>query len=544
MIREELDRALSVLDDRLPDGDFLVLVRRAFGDRRVVLVRGDVENVAGRSAEALEGPTERWIERVHPDDRTLLRDRLERLPRVDRLRLEYRVRSGGGDVRWIREDLRVSRAGARGTPEVVGILRDVTFERTMRARVARLEKELWRSKRLEAVGAVAGGVAHDFNNLLTVILGSADLLRHEPELAESTREDVRGIREAATRGLELVRKILDFAAREPGRVAPLDPADLVGNLEEILRRVVGARVDLSIDTAGECGPVAVDRAHLEQILLNLASNAGEAMPAGGSLVVRISSETVEEERTLEVGRLDPGRYTRITVEDTGRGIAPEVRTRLFEPFISTKERQQGDRPGGFGLSTVLGVVRRYGGGIRVESELGRGSAFHVYLPEHEQEETKAVSRVRARGGVEAPDAGSARILVVDDDPGVRKVVRRMLEREGHSVATAGSAAEGVRIFDRVRPPFDLLLTDVVLPDRSGHDLWRAVERRVPGLPVVFMSGYDRDTVTGEGVPVPDAQLLAKPVTARTLREAVQAALDRARGADADDELADAEEAGG
>ncbi|MFP3949453.1 MAG: ATP-binding protein [Gemmatimonadota bacterium] len=520
MIRDELRRALEILGDRLPDGDLVLLVRRAFGDRGVTFIRGDVERVTGLPAAAFEASTDRWLQIVHPEDRLSVREQLQHSRDADETRLEYRVLDPGGGVRWLRERLKVIRTAPGAPPEVVGILRDITFERTARSRISGLEKELWRSRRMEAIGSMTTGIAHDFNNLLTVILASADLLRHESEIPDDAMEDVRVLREAALRGTELVQQILRFGSERRRSVEAVRLDELVEDLEGILERVVGSGIDLSVDLPEEAWPVRADRTHLEQILLNLASNARDAMPGSGALAIRVENHTMNDRLDTEGGTLRPGRYVRLTVRDTGTGMTPEVRDRMFEPFFSTKA-EPGGRSGGFGLSTVLRLVRGYGGGIRIRSEEGQGSEFRVYLPVREREE-EVVREFLLGGTVGAPDPGGARILLVDGDPAVRRAVERILEREGHTVVTAGTVKEGLQAFDRVRPPFDLLVTDVVLPDRSGHDLWRAVRRRVDDIPVVFVTGFDPETVAAEGIAPSDGSAhLTKPLNPRELRKTVE-----------------------
>ncbi|MDX1566827.1 MAG: ATP-binding protein [Longimicrobiales bacterium] len=519
MIRDELSRALEILGDRLPDGDLVLLVRRAFGDRGVTFIRGDVERVTGHPASAFEASTERWLEIVHPEDRQTLREQLQRSRDTDETRIEYRVVDPRGGVRWLRERLKVIRTGPGAPPEVVGILRDITFERTARSRISGLEKELRRSRRMEAVGSMTSGIAHDFNNLLTVILASADLLRHDESIPDEAMEDVRVLREAAHRGAELVQQILRFASERRKSVETVRLGEIVEDLDGILEKVVGSRIEVSVELPEESWPVRAHRTHLEQIILNLASNARDAIPGSGELVVRVENHTLEGRLDAEGSTLGTGRYVRLTVRDTGTGMSPDVKSRVFEPFFSTKG-ESGERSGGFGLPTVLRLVRGYGGGIRVRSEEGRGSEFQIYLPV--REETDAPIRGEWIGGVmDAPAPDRARILLVDGDPAVRSAMERILEREGHSVVTAGTAAEGLQAFDRVRPAFDLLVTDVVLPDRSGHDLWRAVRKRVEDLPVVFVSGYDRETMAAEGVtPTSGSAFLRKPLNPRDLRETV------------------------
>lgn len=545
MIRDDLRRALEVLGDRLPRGRVVVLVRRAFGDHAVSFIRGDVEKVTGHPAGTFEAPTREWMEIVHPADRDAVRERLDDLPGRERLRLEYRVRCPDGGVRWLREDLTVDRKAPGAPPEVVGVLTDGTVERSVQGRLSRLQAELWRARKMESVGKVAAEVAHDFNNLLTVILASCDLLRHDPGLPEEATEETRVIRESAIRGRELVSRILSFASRLPGGGSALDLSEGLAEMREILDRVAGGSVSLEIELPeGEGWPVMVDQAHAEQVVLNLVDNARDAMPAGGELAITVRHLETEERIAVKGDALEPGRWVELAVSDTGSGIADHIRERVFEPFYSTKEEREG--AGGFGLATVLRIVQGYGGGVRVETEEDRGTTFRVFFPVREAGAVAGAADLQpVESGLQIEESGGdrLRILVVDDDADVRSVVERILEREGHSVAGVASAGEALRAFDRVRPSFDLLLADVVLPERSGPAVHRALARRVGDLPVVFMSGYGRERAIQEGMVDVEAFFLQKPFPPNELLRVVREVEHRLRGRDRPG-LADAGEAGG
>jgi len=525
VIRDELRRALETVGGALPGGEVVVLMRRAFGDRGITFIRGDVEGVTGRDATCFEGPLEGWLEILHPDDREGVEERLATLPHAERLRLEYRiVQPGEGGTRWIREHLRTIRSKEGAPPEVVGLLTDVSFARTAGAKIAHLEDDLWRARRLESVGNVTTGIAHDFNNLLTVVLASTDLLRSLPEMPGEAIEDIHAIREAVGRGRRLVRQLLSFASRTPGESDGVSLGRAVRDLEAILAKTLGTKVELAIEIEAELWEVAVDRAHLEQVVFNLVVNAAEAMRGPGAVSVEVANEEVEEDLELDRGRLRSGRHLRLTVRDTGPGIAPEERARVFEPFYSTKERE---RAGGLGLATVARIVAGYGGAIRLETEVGEGTAFHLYFPVRE-DASHATREIQVAGSVEEPRDGGARILVVEDDPLVQSEVERILVRQGHSVVVASTAGDGLQVFDRVRPPFDLLIADVLLPDRSGPHLHRALLRRVPDLPAIFLSERGREEAAREGFESDRGVLLDKPFDAEELLRAVAARVSPVR----------------
>jgi len=531
VIRDELRRALDALGDHLPGGRVVVLVRRAFGDHGVTYLAGDVERVTGHPPSVYEAPTREWIEVVHPGDRDTVLERLADLPDRERRRLEYRVRRPDGGVRWVREELSVTRKGPGAPPEVVGVLTDVTGERTAQGRMSRLEAELWRARKMEALGKVSAEIAHDFNNLLTAILASADLLRQGEGLRTEDEEDVRVIRESALRGRDLVRRVLSFSSRVPGTPSETELSHTVEALEPILERVVGERVELATEIDGDIRPVSVDRARIEQVVFNLVENAREAIPGEGRVRLVVRNVESEEALPVEGGELSPGRWVEVSVRDTGVGISDETRERIFEPYFSTKGERAGT--GGFGLATVLRIVQAHGGGVRLESEPGRGTVFRIFLPVRSGE-SGAVPGLgdepTPRPPGVAPGSG-LRILVVDDDEDVRDVVERILVREGHSVVSVGTAADALQAFDRLPEDFDLLVADVMLPDRSGPDVHRALERRVGTLPVIYLSGHGVDRAVREGMDEGGAVFLHKPFAPDELIDPVSEVARRLRARD-------------
>ncbi|MBW3534850.1 MAG: response regulator [Gemmatimonadetes bacterium] len=510
--------ALDALNDALPAEGAVVYARSFEGE--MLQVAGDVRRLTGHEAADLRGGPERWWSRVHREDRDAARAASRDLRPGESVTVEYRLMRPSGGESWVRDVmLALPEEGGGG---IAGTLVGVGLERSFRAQIAALEARIWESQRLESLGALSGSVAHDFNNLLTTILSSAQLLDSQnEELSREARRDLHLIQDAARRGAGLVRQILHFASRRPAEPGPLDVNDVVSGLEPILRRRIGSDVVLDVRYGSALPVITGDTARLEQVLLNLVVNAHEATPAGGDIKVETAFERVEEPLLVE-GESSPlptGSYVRISVRDSGTGIPLAARARIFEPFFSTKRSRGGS---GLGLSTVQRVVHAQGGGIRIETDPGRGTCFKVYLPARPSAvpaELRAATLAEPRGGF--------RILVVEDDEGVRSLLERMLVRDGHAVVGAESATEAIRSFDRARPPFDVLLADVVLVGRSGPDVVKALRRRAPDLAVVYVSGMGHDSARARGVDSREI-FLAKPFSEAELRDALARARERSR----------------
>jgi two-component system, cell cycle sensor histidine kinase and response regulator CckA len=375
-----------------------------------------------------------------------------------------------------------------------------------------LEEQMQQSQRLESLGLLAGGVAHDFNNLLAVILNYARFA--EPEIHDAeVREDVRQIRLAATRAAELTKQLLAFSRREVIHPRVIEPNKLVADLEKLLRRTLGEDIELTTGFAAGLPPVKADPTKLEQVLLNLAVNARDAMPNGGTLRVETSAVDLEG-AAAEAEGLAPGLYVVLAVTDSGCGMSPEVAAHVFEPFFTTKERGKGT---GLGLATVYGIVKQAGGGIALQSERGVGTAFRVFLPASAEEADSDGTSV-------APAGGRETILVAEDEPAVRELTRRILQTAGYSVLTAGSGDEALAVAAANGGPIQLLLTDLVMPGMSGKQLAQRFRTERPDCRVLYMSGYFDDVVAEKGVFRAEVAFLAKPFSREDLLGRIRAVL--------------------
>jgi PAS domain S-box-containing protein len=394
---------------------------------------------------------------------------------------------------------------------------DVSKALDERARAAEAlretEAQLRHSQKLEALGQLAGGVAHDFNNLLSVILSLSDLLltartRDDPEHA-----DLSDIKSAGERAADLTRQLLAFSRKQVMQPRTLDLNEVVGGLESILRRLIGEDVSMTLALDAALPAVRADPTLLTQVVMNLVVNARDAMPRGGRLVVRTESRTAHVEHGPS--EVPPGEYVCLVVVDEGAGIAPSVREHLFEPFFTTKPRGKGT---GLGLSTSYGIARQSGGTMTVESIEGQGATFVVWLPV-ELEPSPSMKSVALPVRHESQGV----ILLVEDEPLVRDVAQRVLERAGYTLKVAGSAEEAL-LHAPGLGDFDLLVTDVVMPGRSGRELADALLEQRPQLRVLFMSGYTEDMVVKRGVLEGQMALLQKPFTPDSLLAAVRHAL--------------------
>jgi len=398
-----------------------------------------------------------------------------------------------------------------GESQVLCFVVDLTERRN-------LENQMRQAQKLESIGLLAGGVAHDFNNLLTVIIGYSDLLRGEVGGAERWREPVEQISGAANRAAALTRQLLTFSRRNTGQPRTISLSRTVGDLESMLRRLIGEDIEIILTSEGGRLFIFADGGLIEQVVLNLALNARDAMPEGGKLYIETSPISVTDGFASPSFAVDPGPYVSLSVTDTGTGMTPEVQARLFEPFFTTKEVGKGT---GLGLSTVYGIVRQSGGSIKVHSTPGIGTSVRVLFPAVGSKEIAVVSE-----SGEGPMEGSETVLLVEDEPGVRNYVRKVLESHGYRALDAARGEDAIQIAERYKGEIDLLLTDLVLPGMKGSEVIERFLALRPGAGVLRMSGYpDRfGAQLGEGIPH-----LQKPFTEEKLLRRVRGVLDGGGG---------------
>ena len=471
-----------------------------------------LESQFGLQPGTFERTFEAFVERVHPDDRDSVRARVEEAKNSGGdFSLQERAVWPDGRIRWLSGTGRVL-LGQHGEPvRGVGISLDVTERRT-------LEEQFQQAQKMEAVGRLAGGVAHDFNNLLTAILGYCELLLGDLGQDDPSRSDLTEIQKAGTRAAGLTRQLLAFSRKQITEPTLLDLNAIVTDLQKMLGRLIGEDVKVVLGLGLELAPFKADRGQVEQIVMNLAVNARDAMPQGGTLTIETANVELDEHYARMHQTVKPGPYVVLTVSDTGTGMTPEVQARLFEPFFTTKEPGKGT---GLGMATVFGIVMRSGGSIGVYSEVGIGTSFKVYFPPADAREAV----VEAPPLVNRRHAGGETVLVVDDEEGLRELARRFLERQGYTVLVAANAAEALRLAEH-HPSIDVLLTDVVMPGASGPELNRRLVEERRALRVIYMSGYTDEAILQHGVLKPGIAFLHKPFTAETLGAKIREVLDR------------------
>ncbi len=478
-------------------------------DGRYVSVNPAACRMLGRSREEIMGLTFRDV--VHEDERGEAATRYAQLVdgRLDRYDVMRRFVLPDGKATQIHLTVNAVRRDGR-LAFALGVFEDVT-ERL------RLEEQFRQAQKMEAVGRLAGGVAHDFNNILTVIQGYAELLKSSLPADDSRLEGAEQILKAAGRAASLTRQLLAFSRKqvlEP-KVIRLD--SVVAGTEKMLGRLIGEDVELVISLGTESGLVKADPGQIEQVLMNLAVNARDAMPDGGRLTIEVANADLDETSAHEPGHPEPGRYVRLAISDTGVGMTVETLAHLFEPFFTTKGPGKGT---GLGLATVYGIVKQSGGYVWASSAPGSGTTFRIHLPRIEGEavEIEPASAAEAPGGRET-------ILVVEDDVAVRRIAVSVLASRGYMLLEAGSAAEGLDLAGRHAGRIDLLLTDVIMPGMNGREMAERLVARRPELKVLFMSGYVDDAIVSRGFLNPGIHLVKKPFAPASLAREVRRALD-------------------
>jgi len=503
---EESGRFLSSLLACLPAAGVAYRCRHA-PDWTTLYVSGGCTALTGyEAAELLGHGAVSYVSLVHEDDLPGVVERVNAAIAAGRpYQVTYRIRQKGGGVRWVWDGGRgvVGRDG----PLIEGLALDVTEARD-------LEDRLRDVQGLENVGQLTAGMAHDFNNLLSVILVDAELAKEKP-----SRALLEDIEQAARSGGALVRKLAAVARQTPLAIAPTDLLEVLSEAGTLIRRAVPENIELRSRVDGTVRPAAADGAAVQQIVLNLVLNARDAMAAGGLLGIELSEASLDERHRAKHPWVVPGRYACLAVSDTGVGMDAAVQERVFDPFFTTKPPGKGT---GLGLAMVYGLVKQHRGYIHVYSELGRGTTIRVYFPLAGE----AVAAGAESGEVGAIPGGTEAVLLVEDEPPLRDAARRALERLGYTVVTAGDGVEALARLDDVGARIDVVLSDLMLPRKTGSELLRALRNSGRHIPFLLMTGYGADQVADWDGLAADAVLLQKPWTMPELARAVRQAIDR------------------
>ncbi len=498
----------------------------------VVVCSDELLRIVGVGPGAAPFDFEGFFARVHPDDQegvqAAVRNTVEN---GQPFHHEIRVLRADGQQRWVISHGEVVEQ-ADGVPiRVAGFTQDITERRLAEEERTRLERLLHQSQRLESLGQLAGGVAHDFNNLLSAILSFASFAGTElASMAGSSSDarlgelvsDVKQITRAAERAAELTRRLLAFGRREVVRPVVLRLNDVVRDVEQLLHRSLGPHIELETSLDPDLWVVLADAGQLEQVLVNLAVNARDAMPGGGKLTIETANLQLDADAAPPWPALRPGPYVRLRVSDNGIGMTRQVADRAFEPFFTTKEKGEGS---GLGLATVHGIIAQAGGGVRIDSAPGAGTVITGIWPANDGPATEVVpapvdnTERRVTGQV---------VLVVEDEAPLRDVTRRILERSGYAVLTAAAGDAAIALTRSHEGPIDLLLTDVIMPRMLGREVAAAIAALRPGIRVVFMSGYARSALSNDSLQ-PGVMLLEKPFSEEELIQLVRRALDGPEG---------------
>jgi PAS domain S-box-containing protein len=469
-------------------------------------------HLLGYSLEEWLRSSTSWVDSLHPADRDRVLAESEAAKRERRpFRCEYRVIARDGSERWFHDhgDFLYDDCGPLAWQ---GIMLDVTEQR-------QLEEQLRHSQKMDAVGKLAGGIAHDFNNLLTVIIGRAEFMRMASPGGVEWMQDLQEIREAAGRAASLTRQLLAYSRKQLLQPKVLRLDESIDAVAPLLCRLIGEDIELVQQHRPNVPSISADPGQLEQVVINLAVNARDAMPNGGVLTIATRATTIE--RGSEVSRTNDGisgRFSVLSVTDTGVGIDDATVSRIFEPFFTTKEVGHGT---GLGLSTVYGIAKQSGGFVTVRTRLGMGTTFEIYLPalaEEVPEAPKLASALERCGGSET-------IMIVEDSDAVRTFAENVLRRLGYTVLSARDGEEALAMADRHSTAIDLVLTDVVMPRMGGRELAELITARRPGVRILFMSGYTDDVIIQKGLRDPSASFMEKPFTMASLAEHVRKRLD-------------------
>ncbi len=493
---EQSRRTLATLISNLPGMAYRCKNER---DWTIEYASAGSVDLIGYAPEELVGGNVSYADLIHEEDRERVWDEVQHAIEEDSAyQLTYRVTTSDGEARWVAEQGCAVHAADGSVEALEGFITDISDRK-------RLEEEVLQAQKMEAVGRLAGGIAHDFNNLLMGIVGCARIASKDVVPGSDTEHQVREIQAAAERGAGLTRQLLTFGSRKASEPEPILLDHVIESVETMIRRLLGEDVRLSLELRAGGGPIVADPGQIEQVLLNLAVNARDAMPEGG--VLRISTGKHHNDDDLIV----------LEVADTGTGMDAETRAKAFDPFFTTKKDTEGT---GLGLSTVYGIVTQLGGTVQLDSEVGKGTCFRIFLPrteaEPEAEEVEAES---------VPTGGGETVLVVEDDRLVRAGVRHILQEQGYQVLLASNGNEALRVCDEHDDGIDLLLTDCIMPGMGGAQLAEAIHEKREGVKALFMSALPHEVLVEQGRLQPGQPTVQKPFKDGELAARIRGLLD-------------------
>jgi len=479
-------------------------------------VSPQIESILGFTPEEWLSDPMSWMNHIHKDDQAIALAAERRFQETHELfQAEYRMFARDGRIRWFRDEAVMLHQASDRPLMMQGVLYDMTERK-------RLEDELRHSQKMEAVGQLAGGVAHDFNNLLTLIQAHNEHLRRRLDPGDPAQQDALEIERAVTRAAVLTRQLLAFGRKQVLQTKILDLNAVVTEVVKMLSPVIPNNIELGVRQAPSLGRVKADPSQIEQIILNLAVNARDAMPHGGRLILETKNIEVDEAYARNHNGVPPGQYVMLMVSDTGVGMDSDTKARIFEPFFTTKEPGKGT---GLGLATVYGVVKQMGGAIWVRSQPGNGTSFEVYLPLALAEKKEEAAGSSSRTALATAPNGAETVLLVEDQEGIRDMVQEFLRRKGYTVLQAVDGNDALRIADEHKNPIHLLITDMIMPNIGGAELANLLMPLRPQMKVLFMSGDPENASLGNGGIDEKVAILQKPFLLDALARKIRSVLE-------------------
>jgi PAS domain S-box-containing protein len=481
---------------------------------------GAISQLLGLDATEFERNFDRgmWRELIHPDDRTQVMAGFSKaLREVGKYQFEYRILRKSGDYRHV-EDVGVVLPDEEGkAARVLGTMKDISQRVQAAEERRRYESEVQHMQRLESLGILAGGIAHDFNNILSAVIGLTDMALQDVPPDSKTAADLREALHAGHRARDLVRQMMAFSRQEGQERTPLQLHLVAREAVKMLRATLPATIEIVDSIDVNSGVVLANATQMQQIIMNYGTNAAQAMKNGGKMEIKLQDVEVDARLAARHPRLSPGPYVLLSVSDTGHGISPEVLPRIFDPFFTTKGPGEGT---GLGLSVVHGIVTGHGGVIVVESIPGRGTTFHTYLPR------SAEAAPQPKPPTEYVARGNERVLLVDDETAILRFLGRMLPKIGYEVVTCESATEALEIFNKEPDSFDVVVTDLIMPQMTGDVLARILREKRPHLPIVLFTGFGDEVANRQDLSALADEIVLKPVLGEELALAIRKAIDK------------------
>jgi len=480
----------------------------------------EVYRIFGLEPEESDATYDAFLASVHPDDRADVTDAVERALEKpgEGYNIEHRIERPDSSVRTVHQLGEVQFNDDDKPVHMTGTIQDITERKAAEIEMDKVQLQLLQSQKMEAIGRLAGGVAHDFNNMLTAIIGNAELLLWQSTEDEENLERVRRIVETAARAGEMTKQLLVFSKEQKFEPIPLDPEKLINRMGKMLDNIIGEDIEYTTDYGKDLMLILAGPSQVEQMVLNLIVNASEAMPDGGKLRVALQNVNLDDSLLISIFNIMPGKYVEISVSDTGSGIPEDVQEHIFEPFFTTKKDGTG-----LGLSTLYGIVQQLNGNVTVESETNSGTTISIYLPAYEGKGEAVETEDQTRSFEELE--GNEVLAVLEDEPNINHFLCEILEEHGYTVIGALNGEELVEALDKKGARPSLLLSDVILPGKSGPEVARELMKQNPEMKVIFMSGYADDKLQQKGIDGADINFLRKPFKNSDLLSRIRSSLD-------------------